>query len=269
MLNRKAPEIIRAIRHNFNKAQIMSYSNMDPLLTHEKKFNADKIFNLFQNGLNILVADFYGEKFDMSWSEFIDGLKQAMHDFGIPVFDLYKDKVKPWSYRSNTIAQIIAIDNTADRDILRTMNNQAGNTDPNLIQITGQKVGKLPKLTRCHQPFREMSIKHDGAIALCCMDWSREHIMGKFPEDGPLKQIWNNHHFNLVRNLLFNKRRDLLSPCDRCNYHGYKLGLINKPAEEVEDLEQASQDVEFIQLTNMQKYGNRYAMRPFSYEGLA
>jgi hypothetical protein len=153
------------------------------------------------------------------------------------------------------------------RNEKRLMNNQAGNTHPEIIKIKklDTDIKHLPMLQRCQQPFLEMFIKYDGAIPFCCMDWSREHIIGKFPEDGSFKEIWNNNHFNIVRKLLYEKRRDLLTPCDRCNYKGAELDSLKDPFMNIPmELEKLSSMVKDMQIKNF-KYANRYAAEPFKY----
>ncbi len=264
LLNRKAGEIIMAFRTYYNNAQLMITSNLDPLRLGVG-FSASKIFDLFKCGLNILVCDYYGEKFDMTYEQFFDEIKIVGDIIGVPVQDFYDDHPKVWSFDSPNKQRIVVIDNTATRDAHRIQNNQAGNTKPELIQINLLNKMQLPRMTRCQQPFREMSIKHDGAIPLCCMDWSREHIIGKFPEDGTLEQIWSSLHFRSVRNLLFNKRRDLLSPCNRCDYRGHRVGLIKPPDMEDYNILNSADFVKQNQEINIKKYGNKYANIPFVY----
>jgi hypothetical protein len=74
LLNRKAPLILQKFREEFNTCQLQLTSNMDPLRKGQKDFSTQKISELFKNGLNILVADYYGETFDLSYGEFLDAL---------------------------------------------------------------------------------------------------------------------------------------------------------------------------------------------------
>jgi len=225
LLNKNAYTIFQIFREEFPKCQIMVTTNTDPL-RQGKGFNQEKIKKLFLFGVNIVVADYYGEKDDMSYEEFVDGFKQ--NTLGIPVHDIYKDKPTIWGYVGYDVSYIVTIDNTMDRDFTRNLNNQAGNTSPELIKLNDYSIEPLPLMKRCHLPFREMAIRHDGTVPLCCMDWQKEKIMGKFPETS-LKDIWEGSIFKMTRSLLFNKRRDLLNPCDRCNYHPVKVGLVEDP----------------------------------------
>jgi MoaA/NifB/PqqE/SkfB family radical SAM enzyme len=224
LLNPNHLEIFRTFREEFPKCQIMVTSNMDSM-RKGKGFDEEKLKKLFLCGVNILVADYYGEKNDMPYQEFKDGLKN--NGLGLPVYDFYEDKPKVWAYVGPGIGYIVALDNTFDRSTIRSINNQAGNMSPAVIQELGYPMGELPKKTRCHLPFREMSIKQDGSVMMCCMDWLRESVQGKFPEQS-YKEIWEGESFNLVRHILQEKRRDLINPCDRCNYNGVKVGLITK-----------------------------------------
>ena len=119
-------------------------------------------------------------------------------------------------------------------DRRRVLNNQAGNilpafatSDPNL-QIPAE-----PLKLRCSNVFRELVIKYDGSCTSCCMDWKRELIMGKFPETS-LKDIWNSDKFNSVRQLLYDKKR-IMDPCRRCNYRGFRNGLVDDPELNLSD----------------------------------
>jgi len=68
----------------------------------------------------------------------------------------------------------------------------------------------------------------NGFVVHNCMDARRQLIVGKFPEQ-TLKGIWESYVYDCVRQILYNKRRDLLSPCDKCDYKGYKVGLVPNP----------------------------------------
>jgi MoaA/NifB/PqqE/SkfB family radical SAM enzyme len=265
LLNKNAALILQTFRREFDKCQLQVTSNMDPLRKGPKGFSTEKISLLFKSGLNILVADYYGETFDMSYHEFLKGLKEASN--GLAVYDFYEDKVNPWTYYGNDGSMIVAIDNTHERNEQRLMNNQAGNTSPELIKLRAldTDIELLPRLERCQQPFREMFVKYDGAVPFCCMDWNREHIIGKFPEEGSFKEIWNKYHLNLIRKLLYEGRRDLLAPCNRCNYKGNELDSLVDPFNGADsDLQEISSTVKIMQANNL-KYANRHATQPFKY----
>lgn len=274
MLNPDCVGIINAFRTELPKSQLLITTNCDPVRSKDG-FNGKKIGKMFRAGLNIFVADYYGEKTDMSYDDFCTGLKNAAAESGIPgladrTFDFYAESnpehAKIWGYQGHDISKIVIIDNTANRNVNRTLNNQSGNTDPDqIIKNVGldeynKMVDGLPKMKRCEQPFRSLSIKYDGAVPICCMDWGREHIMGKFPEDGSFEDIWNSQHYKNVRTLIFHKRRDAMSPCLRCDYHGYRVGLVENPdpsfVPDVTNIKRLGHEVGKYQFKRMHKYAN-------------
>lgn len=272
LLNPDIEKILQSFRNHFPKCQLMMTSNTDVLRKRKYDFDGVKLFRLFQSGLNIFVADYYGEDNDPSYEEFYQGFKTVSEINGIPLFDFYKDRPLVWAYEGFKHQKIVVIDNTFDRNIQRNMNNQAGNTRPEFYPDVSFKKKISNKINkRCPLPFRELVIKHDGSVPMCCMDWQRENLMGKFPEQS-FKDIWNGIQINRVRKLLFNKRRDLIVPCMRCDYNGLKVGLVsdsdklNNIEPSNQNLIQISKDLRKEQLDNSKKYGsNRYANDPFIY----
>lgn len=271
LLNPNITKILEKFRNNFPKCQLMMTSNTD-MLRKGKNFDTKKLMKLFTSGLNIFVADYYGEKFDPTYQEFYSAFELMSKEIGVPLFDFYKDKPTVWGYENERHQKIVTIDNTAERDMLRTMNNQAGNTNPDFFQdISFKNRISLRMNKRCPLPFREMVIKHDGSVMMCCMDWQRENIVGKFPEQS-FEEIWNSMQLNRIRKILYNKRRDLIVPCVRCDYMGLKSGLIVEPDKLMdmeptnENLLQISKDLRKEQLENQEKYHtNRYSKKPFMY----
>ena len=251
LLNPNHLEIFQIFREEFPTAQIMVTSNCDPLKGEKH------LMQLFQSGVNILVADYYGGK---SFQAFKEKLKGPFK-----IYDFHKDKPKVWGYVGTNIRYIVAIDNTIPRNFHRDLNNQAGNTSPTLMEQDGAMINHLPVHTRCHLPFREMSIKHDGAVPICCMDWQRENIMGKFPEQS-FKEIWAGEMYRRTRSILYNKERRLLDPCKRCNYHAVKVGLVEDPYPNGHpDLVESSQ---FIKKNQVKSLQNKYANQPFNYSSV-
>jgi len=265
LLNPNAFKIFNLFRTFFPKAQLMVTSNMDPV-RHGKKFNHDLIKKLFVSGINLVLADYYLPN-SISYDEFYVGLKN--NSLGVEVSDYFKDKPQVWMYQSPTMQKIVVMDNTENRDWKRSMNNQAGNLDPKFVESEGFKIGKLPHNKRCHHPFREMAIKYDGSVAICCMDWQREGLIGQFPEQH-YKQIWESQQMNWVRKMLIEGRRDLLSPCDRCNYHANKVGLCKDPygdqkvIPEVVDVAKKFHSHQKIMIEK--KIVNKYVGKPFQYK---
>ncbi len=260
LLNRDHLEIFRIFRSRFPKCQMMCTTNTDPLRMGDG-FDKEHVRNLFSNGLNILVADYYGEKTDMPYAQFREKMAEAVLPFKTSEF--YENHPAIWQYVGYDVQYAVTIDNTVDRNTYRKLNNQAGNTDPDLIKIDGYKVGKLPLDKRCPLPFRELVIRHDGAVPICCMDWQREAIMGHMDEK-TLPDIWNGSVMNHARNILHDGNRASLQPCDRCNYIGHRVGLIERPFSR--DMTPSIVESEMaVKKAQRPEWQGKYAGQPFDY----
>jgi len=213
-INPKCIEIIKIFRENFPKSQLMITTNGDII---QKNF--DMINNLFDNGLNTLLVDAY-ERYEW-WK---DQLSNLSFDF----FDFYEDKPIVYGYVGYKEKRIILMDSIIKKSrqtIIRRLNNQGGSVNYPELGITPLT---YPLMRRCSNPFRELVIFNDGSVPICCMGgYKNEFIVGKTPEQS-LKDIWNSDLYNAVRKLLYHKQRVFL-PCLRCDYKGYRIGLLKEP----------------------------------------
>jgi len=83
---------------------------------------------------------------------------------------------------------------------------------------------RAPMMKRCAKPFRELSIRWDGNIAICCNDFVGWYKCGNALEE-PLQKIWNNRYFNACRKILYNNSRDF-TPCKWCDAISYRVGFL-------------------------------------------
>lgn len=95
-----------------------------------------------------------------------------------------------------------------------TLNNHAG-------------AGLPPRAVkaRCAKPFRELSIKYDGAVSLCCSDWRRVTEFGNINRT-PVDVIWNEELFAAARRILITGERDKIKVCSGCDHPSYRVGLL-------------------------------------------
>jgi radical SAM protein with 4Fe4S-binding SPASM domain len=76
----------------------------------------------------------------------------------------------------------------------------------------------------CAKPFREMSVRHDGSVAICCNDWRGHFKAGNVVTEG-LDGVWNNAAMDGARRRLMQRQRDF-GPCRGCNATSYRVGLL-------------------------------------------
>lgn len=77
---------------------------------------------------------------------------------------------------------------------------------------------------RCAKPFRELAIRWDGNVAICCNDFRGVYKVGNIMEH-TLDEIWQHPRFMAARRRLMNKDRSF-GPCRFCNAKSMRVGLL-------------------------------------------
>lgn len=67
----------------------------------------------------------------------------------------------------------------------------------------------------CILPWRQLSISHDGTVAICCRDLDFTDPIGNV-RDTPIKDIWNSEKMVQYRELLATERKSELGTCKNC-----------------------------------------------------
>lgn len=101
----------------------------------------------------------------------------------------------------------------------------------------------LPLKRRCAKPFRELAIRWDGNVALCCNDFRGEFKVGNIMEIG-IDAVWQHPRMMAARVKLMQSDRGF-KPCDKCTALSMRVGLLpdskgklvlNDPTQEEEML---------------------------------
>lgn len=77
---------------------------------------------------------------------------------------------------------------------------------------------------RCAKPYRELTIRHDGNVAICCDDWTGKYAVANAVETG-LDATWQHPRFIAARKALLNGRHGL-TPCAGCNHRTLRNGIL-------------------------------------------
>lgn len=250
-------ECIETIRECLPEAQITIHSNGYGLL----KGGSDHLIQAFESGVNQYLIDTYHSK-----EKIINLCKEGVDNNNrISYFDFYnttKD-LKLFHYKGNEHKYVVVIEDLGkarDKNKLRGITNHAGNSDPIELKRLGVTSPPLPLEKRCTRPFRELVVYYNGSVSICCVDWKHECVFGKFPEDGTLKEIWNNYLSKYVRQLLFHKKRVML-PCYKCDFNGgFYHGFI-KEAIPGADLDSTVECLNSL-MEETKKYRSKYSKSP-------
>lgn len=85
-------------------------------------------------------------------------------------------------------------------------------SDARLVQL-----GPSATTECCPKPFRELYVKANGDVSVCCLDWDGRLIVGNVLKNS-LQEIWEDVAINRIRLLHYGDRRDALEACRDCNF---------------------------------------------------
>jgi len=174
-----------------------------------------KVEALFKAGLNTLALD------DYETNRMIERLLENIgYDTGACPFDVYfypDDKKASPHTRYNGHRIVILKDlNEATAGTHSDVHNSAGDAGP---------LDRSMNKSRCAKPFREITVRWDGNVALCCNDWPGTYKIGNGVEEG-IEAIWQHPRMRAAREALYHRRRDLIPICDGCTAKSYRVGLL-------------------------------------------
>jgi len=89
----------------------------------------------------------------------------------------------------------------------------------------GMKPPSTVLKARCAKPFRELAIRWDGNVALCCNDFRGIYKVGSILETRNLEGLWNHPRFWAARKKLYARDRNF-GPCAPCNAKSMRVGLL-------------------------------------------
>lgn len=81
-----------------------------------------------------------------------------------------------------------------------------------------------PVAKRCAKPFREIAIRWDGNVALCCNDFRGVYKIGNI-FDTRLYDLWQHPAFMAARKKLYHRDRGF-APCQWCDATSMRVGLL-------------------------------------------
>jgi hypothetical protein len=225
-MNPKLIEIIKVFRTHLPKNYLLLETNGRGIIDAP----VDYVEALKNAGLNCLAIDEYH---GTPWAA--DIVNKLRAD-GQTVIDYPANKAgNPHQRKTGfTIVRVAPI-TLSGEGTHATLNNHCGCGGP----LDFSKNNK-----RCAKPFREMSIRWNGAISICCNDWRGIVKAGKI-NDG-FEQVWNGEVFQSTRRILLEGRRDLIGICNGCNAVSYRPGLLPDLLGQVELSEATQSDVSVL-----------------------
>ena len=170
-----------------------------------------KIAEFRNAGLNDLIIDMYTHKDDghqiLEYIENSNDLECEILGKGVPLYS-----------SSHTKFRILfnpPIQTDEGAAINRHLCNHCGAAAPLDYSYDGK---------RCARPFREMTFRYDGSVALCCNDFRGEYPIGNIMNRN-IDDIWQDKRFRAARIMLYAGKRTF-TPCLGCNALSHRVGLL-------------------------------------------
>ena len=201
-------EFIHIVRISLPKASIMMTSNGGGLLGDVNT----KVNELMEAGLNILFLDNYER------IRIVDKIKEK-YNGPYKVIEYPQNPEGNPHRRKKPHEKIIVVG--ADLTVATSgthaqVSNHAGSAFP----LNHNQQGK-----RCAKPFRELSVRWDGNVAVCCNDWTGIYKCGNVNDYAKIDDLWNNDAFYSARVKLYHGQRDF-GPCNGCDNTTIRNGLL-------------------------------------------
>lgn len=164
---------------------------------------------LFDAGINHILLDNYSPQGD--WSKVVTDVGGTF-----PVLYLGQDKTP--MFRSDKGRDIIVLPSieTTKISFVRNLKNHCGAAFPLDNSFNNR---------RCAVPFRELSFRYDGSVAICCDDFRGQYFVGNIRDYKSVEELWNNERFQAARVMLYNAQRSF-SPCKGCTSVSMRVGLL-------------------------------------------
>lgn len=206
-LYRELTDVIDHFRQALPHSHMMLTTNGGGLMRSTQA----TINNILNAGINVLLVDNYdGAKMAKKIRKNYKG-PHAVYEYPADKSANPHRRSKPHEHKI-----VIAADPAnATGGTHRYVNNHCGCAFPPNDSMVGK---------RCAKPFREVSIRWDGNVALCCNDWRGYYKCGNILDDA-LEEIWNNDYFKAGRQKLYHGERDF-GPCYGCDTPSYRVGLL-------------------------------------------
>ena len=216
------PLVTELKRGTLKKGHFLLLTNGGGLVKETRK----NVLRWFMAGINTLGVDEYQN---------VGLARRVMRALGSPKNGQrlpFTSKVRPVFYEypgdprgnphrpvgGHRLVHIAPID-LNDKGTHALLNNHAGSGAPKNNAGAGK---------RCAKPFREVSVRWDGSVAVCCNDWRGELAIGNVNESDLFRDIWQDEVMQAARRKLYHGQRDF-GPCDGCDAVSYRVGLLPDP----------------------------------------
>lgn len=227
--NPELPEIVAAVRASLPKSYFMLTTNGMPLIESGDQGHFEALVeDLFEAGIDTIALDAYRGLKVHEYARRMERLWMRVGDYPKDGNDFNPHRRKKAS--DPKIFSILKDISDNEDGTHGHLSNQGGTAGPKDYSMNG---------IRCALPFREMSVRWDGNVAICCNDWRGVYKIGNVLERS-MESLWHDPAMYAARKKLYQGERDF-GACDGCTHRTYRPGLLPDRMGK-ETLPPASQD---------------------------
>lgn len=209
-LNPDGPYIVSLLRERFPKSSIMMTSNGGGFVGRN---GFKHLMDLYDAGVNIIALD------DYAHANLVPKIRRYTDDLeleGVRIYEYPEQKEgNPHKRRKGKHLVFIQDITEATKGTHSTLSNHAGSAAP---------LDYKYKDKRCGLPFRELVIRYDGTVNLCCHVWTGQFTYGDLSLESA-EEIWHGKPIEAMRKILYHEGR-VESPCLGCTAKPLKVGLL-------------------------------------------
>ncbi len=218
-LHPQRDNMIGIIRKRLPGASIMMTSNGGGWVHKDPGVIIRRILSAFDAGLNVLLLDDYED------ANIVPRIRHALEWYGgeLPMANVWaypeQPEGNPHRRRRPNVHDLVFMDDltttskgTHNRN---RMNNHCGAAAP--LDYTVHK--------RCAHPFRELAVRYDGEVALCCNDWRGAMKLVNIHDIEDVRYAWDHPAMTAIRRMLYAGKR-VAGPCKGCTAVSYRTGLL-------------------------------------------
>ena len=208
-VNMNLEYLVQRIRERSPKSTIILTTNGSGLFRR-----LERIQKLFDAGLNILALD------DYKHADFVAPIIQHFKDLeGVRDYEVMRYPEQPEAniYRrvEPDLKRVVILRDISLGGGVRNLTNQGG--------ASGSAKADLHE--PCAKPFREITFRFDGHLALCCDDWPGIFkVPGNINTDS-LLSLWHSKQMEAARRNLLRGERTF-GPCQGCDVRTKRNGLL-------------------------------------------
>lgn len=215
LLNPRYPAILATFRAALPLTQLMLTTNGTKML-HDATTWLRTLYPL----VNVLVVDLY-EPYRLALRRELIEAASALGIWDVVDFYAPDNAYSPWHNHGPTPHTLVLLDDLMLRNgerRQRVIRNQGGNSP-----LVPPLAKPLP--ATCVTPFREMAIRYNGEVGICCNDWGLEYKVGDAGAKG-VEAVWTSESFMAARRVLAGRAR-WFQPCRYCDSPaGARAGLL-------------------------------------------